>query len=108
VLLLDEPNAGLDLRHQIETLELARELARRGCAVLAVLHDLALATRFADEVLVMRDGCAVAAGTPRAALTPAIVGDVFGVELSWLRHDDDPSAAMLPMVTLGRRQAPPP
>ncbi|WP_207479437.1 heme ABC transporter ATP-binding protein [Arenibaculum pallidiluteum] len=92
LLLLDEPTSALDLRHQWATLALARDLARRGWAVLAVLHDLNLAA-MADHVALLNGGVLAAAGTPAEVLTPETVGGVYGIAvervatasgLSWL------------------------
>jgi iron complex transport system ATP-binding protein len=78
VLLADEPTASLDPRHQLVVMDLLRGAARTG-AVLAVVHDLLLAARFADRVLVMDRGRLVADGPPAEALGPERVAQVFGV-----------------------------
>ena len=80
VLLADEPTASLDPRHQLVVMELLRQQARGGSAVLATMHDLTLAARFADRVIVMHQGRLVAEGTPAEALTAERLADVFGVE----------------------------
>ncbi|HEU5286522.1 MAG TPA: ABC transporter ATP-binding protein [Sphingomicrobium sp.] len=80
ILLADEPTMSLDPRHQLVVMELLVQVARRGTAVLAVLHDLALAARFADRVLMMDCGRLVADGSPREVLTPDKIATVFGVE----------------------------
>ncbi len=80
VLLADEPTVSLDPRHQLVVMELLRSAAHGGAAVLAVLHDLALASRFADRVMVMDRGRLVADAAPTAALDPARLAAVFGVE----------------------------
>ena len=80
VLLLDEPTTYLDLAHQIEVLDLLRRLQRDGRTVVAVLHDLNQAARYADHVIAMRDGAVVAAGPPGEILTAALVRDVFGLD----------------------------
>ena len=72
VLLADEPTAALDPRHQLVVMELLREAARSGNAILAIMHDLTLAARFADRVLVMDEGRIVADAAPeRGARTRA-------------------------------------
>lgn len=82
VLLLDEPTTHLDLRHVVEILGVARTLARDDRrTVLAILHDLNLAAAFADRVVVLDGGAAVAAGPPSSVLTTEVVRDVFGVEV---------------------------
>jgi iron complex transport system ATP-binding protein len=80
VLLADEPTMSLDPRHQLVVMELLVRVARGGTAVLAVLHDLALAARFADRVLMMDGGLLVADGRARDVLTPERIGAVFGVD----------------------------
>ena len=81
VLLADEPTVSLDPRHQLVVMELLRNAARNGGAVLAVVHDLALAARFADRVLVMERGRIVADAPPDEALSAERVAAVFGVEV---------------------------
>lgn len=81
VLLLDEPLQNLDLRHQLEVMELVRELAERErVAVATVLHDLSMAARFCDELLLLDRGRAVARGTPEEVLTRANLQRVYGIE----------------------------
>ncbi len=70
MLLADEPTASLDPRHQLVVMELLRRAARDGGAVLAILHDLTLAARFADRVMVMDRGRVVADASPAEALSP--------------------------------------
>ncbi|ADL45707.1 ABC transporter ATP-binding protein [Micromonospora aurantiaca (nom. illeg.)] len=80
-LLLDEPTTFLDLAHQVEVLDLLHRLrAERGRTVVAVLHDLNQAARYADHLIAMRDGAVVAAGKPREILTADLVRDVFGLD----------------------------
>lgn len=81
VLLLDEPTATLDIRYQLEVMALIRRLAtEEGRTVVAVLHDLNLAGRFADRLLLLHEGRIFAAGKPVAVLTPANLRAVYGVE----------------------------
>lgn len=80
-LLLDEPTTFLDLAHQVEVLDLLHRLrAERGRTVVAVLHDLNQAARYAGHLIAMRDGAVVAAGKPREILTADLVRDVFGLD----------------------------
>ncbi len=82
LLLLDEPTAHLDLRHQSGILRLVRRLAReKGLAVLVVMHDLNQAARFADRVALLVDGEFVAAGLPSHVLTEAQLSRVYGVRV---------------------------
>jgi len=81
VLLLDEPTAFLDLRHAIEVFELLRVEVGRGLAVVANVHDLAVAARWADRVVVLAQSKVFASGDAAAVMTPAVLGEAFGVEL---------------------------
>lgn len=79
-MLLDEPTTFLDIAHQVELLDLVRELNRReGRTVVMVLHDLNMAARYADFLVAMRDGAIVAAGNPCEIVTESLVKDVFGI-----------------------------
>ena len=80
LLLADEPTVSLDARHQLVVMELLQKAAHDGAAVLAVIHDLALAARFADRVIVIDRGRIVAQGEPSATLDAARIAEVFGVE----------------------------
>jgi iron complex transport system ATP-binding protein len=76
-LLLDEPTASLDINHQVRVLDLARDLAADGHAVLAAIHDLDLAARFCDRMALLHDGGIRAAGRPTAVLASSDLGDAF-------------------------------
>jgi iron complex transport system ATP-binding protein len=79
-LLLDEPTTFLDLAHQVEVLDLLHRLrTERGRTVVAVLHDLNQAARYADHLVARRAGAVVAAGPPREILTADLVREVFGL-----------------------------
>jgi iron complex transport system ATP-binding protein len=80
VLLLDEPTSSLDLRYQINLVEIGRRRAKAGTAVVAILHDLNLAARFADRIVVLHRGHLAASGTPRQTITNAMLRDVFEVD----------------------------
>jgi iron complex transport system ATP-binding protein len=77
LLLLDEPTTYLDIAHQVEVLELARRLRWEGRTVVAVLHELHLAFRYAEHLVVMRDGQVVATGEPREIVTAELIEDVY-------------------------------
>ena len=79
VLLLDEPTSHLDVNHRLQILDLCRDLADGGMAVLGVFHDLDLAARYADRIAVLSEGRIVEDGTPRSVLRADVIGDVFGV-----------------------------
>jgi iron complex transport system ATP-binding protein len=79
-LLLDEPVANLDLPHQLALLDAAQGAAARGVAVLAVLHDLNLAARYADMLALMNDGAIVACGEPASVQTSRLLSGVFAID----------------------------
>jgi iron complex transport system ATP-binding protein len=83
-ILADEPFAGLDPAHQFEAADLLRSLATQGHGVVLTIHDLALAARVADRVVVLHHGRIVADGTPEAALTPRTLREVYGIDAQWL------------------------
>jgi iron complex transport system ATP-binding protein len=86
ILVLDEPTVHLDLRHQVEVMELLADLnARDGTTIISVLHDVGLAAHFFPRIVVIDAGRLVADGPPAAALTPERIRDVFGVEPALVR-----------------------
>ncbi|MGW8365388.1 ABC transporter ATP-binding protein [Streptomyces wedmorensis] len=108
ILLLDEPTTYLDIAHQVEVLDLCARLhARDGHTIVAVLHDLNQACRYATHLIVMRPGGVIAAeGDPSTVMTAALVEDVFGLPC---RIIDDPETGTPLMVPAApRRYAPAP
>ncbi|MCI2958105.1 ABC transporter ATP-binding protein [Agromyces atrinae] len=100
IVLLDEPTSFLDLAHQVELLDLLTELNRtRGTTVVLVLHELNLAARYADHLVVMRAGAIQAQGEPTAVLTAATVREAFGLESVIAT---DPVSASPLVVPVGR------
>ena len=89
-LLVDEPIAGLDPEAQLMVLERLRARADAGQAVLVSLHDLALAARFADRIVVMDAGRVQADAAPMDALTPEVMARVFGLAGRWIAGPDGP------------------
>lgn len=105
VLLLDEPTAYLDLAHQFALLELVRRLnAEQGLTVVMALHDLGQAARYADRLVLLKEGRIIAEGSAEAVLTPAMVRAAYDVDVEILR-----SAAGDPVIvplSVAREQAP--
>jgi len=79
ILLADEPAAHLDPAHQLQLMELLRGEARRGKAVVVTLHELSLASRFCDEIVVLSKGRVLSRGTPAAALSDENLAQAFGI-----------------------------
>jgi iron complex transport system ATP-binding protein len=80
-LLLDEPVSSLDIKHQLIIMNIARDFARRGGGVVAILHDLNLAAMFADRIFVMHRGSLAAAGSPQSVLSDELISRVFECRL---------------------------
>jgi len=100
ILLLDEPTTFLDVTHQIEVLDLLHELNHeQGTTVVMVLHDLNLAARYADRLVVMRHGRIVAEGSPTDVLTEQVVQEAFGLTA---RIIADPVCGSPMVVPIGR------
>jgi iron complex transport system ATP-binding protein len=80
-LLLDEPTTHLDLAHAVDVMTVIRTVAHSGArTVVCVLHDLTLAARFADHIIVIDDGRVAAAGAPKEVITEQLLRDVFGLQ----------------------------
>ncbi|GAA1482627.1 ABC transporter ATP-binding protein [Gordonia sinesedis] len=101
ILLLDEPTTYLDLARSLEVLDLIDVLhTERGRTVVMVLHDLGLACRYCDELVVMRDGAVVAAGAPSDVITESLLWEVFGLRS---RVIADPVSSRPLVVPVGQR-----
>ena len=101
VLLLDEPTTYLDLAHSIEVLDLVDQLhSELGRTVVMVLHDLNLAIRYSDHLVVMRDGMVIASGPPAEVISVELLRDVFGLDASVI---SDPVSGRPLIVPIGRR-----
>lgn len=102
LLLLDEPTTYLDIAHQIEILDLCARLhEEEGRTLVAVLHDLNQAARYATHLIAMRDGQVVATGPPRTVVTAALVEEVFGLPC---RIIDDPETGTPLVVPAARHR----
>ncbi|MEU8385040.1 ABC transporter ATP-binding protein [Streptosporangium sp. NPDC048865] len=106
VMLLDEPTTYLDIAHQIEVLDLLRELNHTaGTTVVMVLHDLNQAAQYADHVVAVADRRVHAAGPPAEVLTPETVRAVFGIDSVVVAHPVTGSPLCLPLSRPGRSPA---
>ena len=99
LLLLDEPTAGLDLAHQLQALDLLRATVDGGRGALVALHDLSLAARRCDRMILLADGAIRADDTPAAVLTPEMLARVFRVEAE-VRLDGDGRPYVLPRAPI--------
>lgn len=99
LLLLDEPTTYLDLAHAIDVLDLVDDLHESGCTVVMVLHDLNLAARYSDNLIVMKAGSVLAQGHPRDVLTAELLHEAFGLRAMVI---DDPVGDRPLVVPIGR------
>lgn len=101
ILLLDEPTTFLDIAHQIDLLDLFADLHEAGNTLIAVLHDLNHAARYATHLIAMKDGKVVAQGPPAQIVSAELVRDVFGLECLVI---DDPATGTPMIVPRARRR----
>lgn len=99
LLLLDEPTTYLDITHQLEVLDLARDMQRAGRTVVAVLHELNLAFRYATHLVVMKAGRVMATGRPQEVVTAELIGEVYDLAC---RIVPDPETGTPMVIPLGR------
>jgi len=104
VLLLDEPTTFLDIAHQLEVLDLLADLnARLGTTVAMVLHDLNMAARYADELVVVADGRVLAAGAPAEVITESILSAAFGLSARVIADPETGAPLVVPTASTRRR-----
>ncbi len=90
VLLLDEPTSNLDIQHQLEVMEIISDLvAEKGVSAIMAVHDLNLASRYTDRVIIMKAGRIFGAGSPSDILTPENIRSVYNVEARVIDHDGE-------------------
>ncbi len=92
--LLDEPTNHLDPRYQVQILNLCKSICSRGKTVITAIHDLNLASMYADQLLLLRDGVAVACGPSQKVLTLDMLSEVYGIPFDVLPHPDGYSWVM--------------
>lgn len=97
-LIADEPLASLDPGHQIDVMDLLHDQARQGTLVIAVLHDLTMAARYCDRLILIDEGRLIADGSPRHVLTPDHLAMVYGIEARV-----DMEGAWPSIIPMGRR-----
>lgn len=90
-LLLDEPTSALDLRRQMFLLKVVRQhVQQRGAVALIAIHDINLAARMCDDMVLMRNGKPLAQGTPNDVLTPELIREIYGIDAEVLTHNGVP------------------
>ncbi len=98
ILLLDEPTSNLDVLHQLKVLDLVRELVDDGLTAVAAIHDLNLAARYCDRLVLLQQGRVLAEGPPAEVLTPETIESAFGVKSAVYR---DPITGALAISLIG-------
>lgn len=100
ILLLDEPTTYLDIAHQLEVLELLKELnQQRGRTTVMVVHDLNRAAQYADHIIAVADGGIHASGRPADLLKPDLIRTVFGIDAMVIPHPADGTPLCLPIAS---------
>lgn len=94
-ILADEPFTGLDPAHQFEAADLLRSVAAGGGAVVLTIHDLTLAARIADRIIILSGGRIVADGAPRDALTPQTLREAYGIDARWVDAPDSQAPTLI-------------
>ncbi|CAM3368153.1 ABC transporter ATP-binding protein [Nocardioides dubius] len=102
VLLLDEPTSFLDIAHQIEVLDLGRRLQQQGRTVVMVLHELHLAFRYADHLVVMKSGRIMAQGAPAQVVTAELVEEVYDLPCRIIADPETGTPMVIPLAGRGR------
>jgi len=97
-LIADEPLASLDPGHQIDVMDLLRDQARQGALVIAVLHDLTMAARYCDRLILIDEGRLIVDGSPQQVLTPDHLAMVYGIDARV-----DMEGAWPSIIPMGRR-----
>ena len=98
ILLLDEPTSNLDVLHQLKVFDLVRQLVDDGLTAVAAIHDLNMAARYCDRLVLLKDGRVVAKGTPEEVLLPGTIEQAFGVKSAVYR---DPATGSLAISLIG-------
>ena len=104
VLLLDEPTSNLDVLHQLKTLDLVRQLVDNGLTAIAAIHDLNMAARYCDRLVLLRSGRVLVEGPPEKVLSPEAIESAFGVKSAVYR---DPITNSLAISLIGPAEARP-
>ena len=104
ILLLDEPTSALDICHQLEVMELIRQIAsERHCSVILVMHDLSLVFRYADQVIMMKDGKVWATGSPDQTITVENLRTVYGIESALVQTEYGPT--LIPLFSVEKEKS---
>ncbi|MCQ2070303.1 MAG: ABC transporter ATP-binding protein [archaeon] len=104
IMLLDEPTSNLDIRHQLEVVNVLKSLARKeNLMVIMISHDINITSKFSDKILLLYGGSIMAAGTPEEVITEENIREVYGVECDVIQADGHPH-----VILKGRRPVPGP
>lgn len=88
IIMMDEPTSFLDIVYQMKLMQIARELADRGKTVVLVLHDISMALRTADQMIVLKDGIIRGDGTPEEVFDSGVLDEVFGLKIKRVQTED--------------------
>lgn len=105
VLLLDEPTSNLDIKHQLEVMETIKNVVKeKGISAIISIHDLNLAARYSDKVIMMKKGKIFAAGAPMSVLTRENIKSVYGVEAMVINESDIPCIIPVAPISNGKEE----
>ena len=103
IILLDEPTSNLDIRHQLEVMHIIKSLVReQGFSAVMAVHDLNLASGYADRVIVLNGGRIIASGDPVSVFTPETIASVYGVEAKVTKDNGRPY--IMPLRPVNKRE----
>jgi len=106
VLLLDEPTSNLDIRRQLEVMDIIKDLVKKEeITVIVAIHDLNLASRYSDRIILMKGGKIVGAGDPMSVLTAENIASVYGVEAAVRTQSEAPYIVPLRPIKIARRRS---
>lgn len=106
ILLLDEPTSNLDIKHQLEVVEIIREMvAERGISAIMAVHDLNLASKYTDRIIMMKEGRIVDQGVPSEVLTQENIRSVYGVVAEVINNNGG-SPHVIPVKSLRHQKSP--
>ncbi|MEC7297540.1 MAG: heme ABC transporter ATP-binding protein [Pseudomonadota bacterium] len=97
-LFLDEPVSALDIAHQVQVMQIARDFALGGGGVIAIMHDLNLTAMFADHVIVLRDGAVLASGSVAQTIRPEVLEPAYGCRMSFGTQPGSDIPVILPLL----------
>jgi len=107
VLLLDEPTSHLDIGHQIEIMDLLKKLNNKGLTVLTILHDINLASLYADRIILLNKGAIHSIGTPKEIINESVINDIYKTKIvvEQNKYNSKPNVFLMPNIQQKKEEA---